>query len=129
MTRATITFSDLDAGFALNPRTRDVARRIDDAAIKGALRNLIHTRHYERPFAPELGCQIHSMLFENADPLTLLVAERTIRDVIQKFEPRVDLLEVSVRGTDANDLTINVVYKIRNTDQVSEFTTQFTRVR
>lgn len=129
MARSTVTFSDLDAGFALNPRSRDVAKRIDDAAIKGALRNLIHTRHYERPFAPELGCQIHNLLFENADPLTLLVAERTIRDTIQKFEPRVDLLNVSVNSTDANDLTISIVYKIRNTDLVSQFTTQFTRVR
>jgi phage baseplate assembly protein W len=129
MTRNTIRYSDLDAAFGLNPRTRDVAAKYDDNAIRGALRNLIHTRHYERPFAPELGCQIHNLLFENMDPLTLAVAERTIRDTINKFEPRVEVLRLDLNTTDANDLNITLVYRIRNTDQVSTFTTQFTRVR
>jgi phage baseplate assembly protein W len=129
MTRSTITYSDLDAAFGLNPRTRDVAAKYDDNAIRGALRNLIHTRHYERPFAPEMGCQIHNLLFENLDTLTLAVAERAIRDSISKFEPRVELLELELNTTDRNDLNITLVYRIRNTDQVSTFTTQFTRVR
>lgn len=129
MARATVTYKDLDAAFTLNPRTRDVATKTDDNAIRGALRNLIHTRHYERPFQPEVGCQIHNLLFDNLDPLTLLVAERAIRDSITKHEPRVELLDVSLNTTDANDLNITMVYKIRNTDQVSTFTTQFTRIR
>lgn len=129
MTRPTLRYTDLDAAFTLNPRTRDVAAKFDDNAIRGALRNLIHTRHYERPFAPEMGCQIHNLLFENMDVLTLAVAERAIRDSINKFEPRVELLNVELDSTDRNDLNITLEYRIRNTDLVSTFTTQFTRVR
>jgi phage baseplate assembly protein W len=76
-----------------------------------------------------MGCQIHNLLFENLDTLTLAVAERAIRDSISKFEPRVELLELELDTTDRNDLNITLVYRIRNTDQVSTFTTQFTRVR
>ena len=129
MTRATRQFIDLDAGFTFNPRTRDVAVKIDDNAIRGALRNLIHTRHYERPFAPDLGCQIHNLLFENGDPLTLILVERTIINTITKYEPRIQVLDVKVVFGEANDLTIIIEYKIRNTEKVTVFTTTFTRVR
>ena len=129
MTRATRQFSDLDAEFTLNPRTRDVAAKYDDNAIRGALRNLIHTRRYDRPFQPNLGCQIHDLLFENMDVFTLALAERTIRDAINKFEPRVDLLNVSVTALESNDVFIEVIYKLKNSAIPAVFTTTFTRVR
>ena len=127
---ATKKFIDLDAAMGLNPRTRDVAVKTDDNAIRGALKNLIHTNHYDRPFHPEIGCQIHSLLFENMDRFTAIVAERTIRDSIKKHEPRIDLIDVTVSTTyDSNDMNIDIVYKIRNTNEVSTFTTKFTRIR
>lgn len=127
---ATKTFIDLDAAMGLNPRTRDVAVKTNDNAIRGALRNLIHTNHYDRPFHPEIGCQIHSLLFENMDRFTAIVAERTIRDSIRKHEPRVELLEVNVsEDYPTSAMIITVVYKIRNTNEVSTFTTKFTRIR
>jgi phage baseplate assembly protein W len=129
MSRQTRTFSDLDAAFSLNPRTRDVAARYDDNAIRGALRNLIHTKHYDRPFQPDLGCQISNLLFENMDQFTLNLAEKTILNAIIKFEPRVEVLEMNIQALDSNDLFIQIVYKIRNTNTPSVFTTTFTRVR
>jgi phage baseplate assembly protein W len=129
MSRQTRIFSDLDAAFNINPRTKDVAARYDDNAIRGALRNLIHTRHYERPFQPELGCQINNLLFENMDELTLALAERTIRNAIIKYEPRVELLTVSVAQTGTSAVYIEIVYKLRNSAVPNIFTTTFTRVR
>jgi phage baseplate assembly protein W len=129
MSRQTRIFSDLDAAFNINPRTKDVAARYDDNAIRGALRNLIHTKHYERPFQPELGCQINNLLFENMDELTLALAERTIRNAIIKYEPRVELLNVSVAQTGTSAVHIEIVYKLRNSAVPNIFTTTFTRVR
>lgn len=129
MARNTRQFIDLDAAFGLNPRTRDVATKSDDNAIRNALSNLINTKHYERPFQPGLGCQIHNLLFENNDPLTLILAQRTIIDSITKHEPRVEVLDVQVTPNDYNDLFIEIVYKIKNTDTPAIFTTTFTRVR
>ncbi len=129
MTRSTRFFADLDAAFTLTPRSRDVARKTDDNAIRNALRNLIHTKHYERPFAPELGCQIHNLLFEPGDFLSRTVAQRAISDAITKFEPRVELINVDVYTTDGNEMFIQIEYRIRNTNQPGVFTTSFTRVR
>lgn len=125
----TRTFSDLDGLFGINPRTKDVALKTDDNAIRTALRNLILTNHFERPFHPEIGCQIHNLLFENDHPTTLLVVERAIKDTITKFEPRVILLAVDVNSHENNEVTIAIEYKIKNTDVPRTFTTTFTRVR
>ena len=129
MARNTRQFIDLDAAFGYNPRTRDVAAKYDDNAIRNSISNLINTKHYERPFQPGLGCQIHNLLFENNDPLTLILAQRTIEDAIVKHEPRVDVLNVQVTTDDYNDMFIEVVYRIKNTEVPATFTTTFTRVR
>ena len=130
MTRATRQYSDLDAAFGINPRTKDVAAKYDDNAVRGALRNLIHTRHYDRPFQPNIGCQLHTMLFEQLDVFATSLMEQAIRDTITKFEPRVELINITVSGVpDSNEVNIEVVYKLRNTTTPSIFTTTFTRVR
>lgn len=129
MARATRSFIDLDAAFGYNPRTRDVATKTDDNAVRNALRNLIYTKHYERPFQPDLGCQISNLLFENMDPMTLMIAERVITDAITKFEPRVQLIQVTLTSAEDNDVYINIEYRLKNSKEPQLFTTKFTRVR
>ena len=130
MARNTRTFSDLDAAFTANPRTRDVAAKYDDAAIRNSLRNLINTKNFERPFAPNIGCQIHSLLFENLTPFTINIAERTITDVITKFEPRVELLSVDISpDNEGNAIDIEILFRIRNTEITTVFNTTLSRVR
>lgn len=129
MARSTRQFIDLDAAFSYNPRTRDVATKTDDNAVRGALRNLIHTRNYERPFQPDLGSQLHSLLFDNLDDFSVTVAERVLADSIRKYEPRIEVYRVQVVPNDANEMYIQVEYKIKNTQTPAVFTTSFTRVR
>lgn len=130
MTRNTRTYTDLDAAFTLNPRTRDVAVKSDEAAIRNSIRNLIHTRNYERPFQPSLGCQVHGLLFENLTPLTINVAERTIWQVLNKYEPRIEILSIDVAaGADDVSMNVEVIYRILNTNQPLRFNTTFTKVR
>jgi len=129
MARSTRQFIDLDAAFSYNPRTRDVATKTDDNAVRGALRNLIHTKNYERPFQPDLGSQLHSLLFDNLDDFSVTVAERVLADSIRKYEPRIEVYRVQVVPNDANEMYIQVEYKIKNTQTPAVFTTSFSRVR
>lgn len=130
MSRNTRTYTDLDAAFTLNPRTRDVAVKIDEAAVRNSIRNLIHTKNYERPFQPSLGCQVHGLLFENLTPLSINVAERTIWQVLNKYEPRIEILSIDVAaGADDISMNVEVIYRILNTNQPLRFNTTFTRVR
>jgi len=129
-TRNTRQYSDFNLLFSSNPVTGDVARKNDEEAVKQSLRNLISTRHYERPFHPEIGCQIHGLLFENFNPVTAQVMKKTIIDTIDKFEPRVTVLEVKISDrADNNEVVCDIIFRLNNSDRPITLTTLLTRVR
>jgi phage baseplate assembly protein W len=116
MARNTRTFSDLDLNFFANPVTGDVSRKYDENAIKQSIKNLVMTNHYERPFHPEIGSQINSLLFEQFSPLLQGMIERSIINTISNFEPRVELLEVLVNlNPDNQSVLVTITFRIVNT--------------
>lgn len=124
------TFSDINLLFTANPATADITKVIDENAVRAAVRNLILTKNYERPFHPEKGCQITSLLFENFTPITKSAMEQTVRDVLEKFEPRARLTEVVVSDKpDENSVDVTVRFAINNTDRPVTITTTLTRAR
>jgi phage baseplate assembly protein W len=130
ITRNTKTFTDLNLLFTANPATGDVTKKVDEEAIKSSIKNLIQTKNYERPFHPEIGCQVFSLLFENFTPVTREVLKKTIFDVIEKFEPRASVLSVKINETaDNNDLNVYVEFLINNSDRPVTLKTTLQRVR
>jgi phage baseplate assembly protein W len=118
MARNTRIFSDLDFNFTAHPVTQDVSRRFDENAVKTALKNLILTRNYERPFHSEIGSPIRSLMFEPATPMLGVMLRRAIFDVVNNFEPRVQLTEVNVNVDDgSNSIYITIEFKIVNTER------------
>lgn len=118
MARNTRLFSDLDFNFTAHPVTKDVSRRFDENAVKTALRNLILTRNYERPFHSEIGSPIRSLMFEPATPMLGVMLRQAIFDVVNNFEPRVQLTQVDVNVSDENNaIYITVEFKIVNTER------------
>lgn len=116
--RNTRVFSDLDLNFTPHPVTGDITRRFDDAAIKQSLKNLIMTRNYERPFHSEIGSPIKGLLFDPMTPMTAHVVRRAIIDLVSNFEPRVNLMEVSVIASpENNSLYVSITFKIVNTER------------
>ena len=110
-------YLDLDFSFSRHPRTSDVSRKSDANSIKQALVALIKTQNFERPFHPEIGCQVYSLLFEQRTPGVFSAIERTIRYTIQNFEERVELIDVKVSGQ-GNTLFVTLTYKILAIDVV-----------
>lgn len=118
MTRNTRNFSDLDLHFNMHPVTHDVTRRVDEAAVKHSIKNLILTRNYERPFHSEIGSPIKQLLFDPLTPLTAMMVKRAIIDLIANFEPRVVLMNVDVIPSEENNsLYINITFRIINTER------------
>jgi len=123
-------FKDFSFVFNKHPTSLDLVKKNDDDAIKQSLKNLILTKHYERPFHPEIGCQIHSLLFENWDPVVEKLMQQTIIDLVNKFEPRVRLIDVKINAQpDLNSVDITIEYQIINSERPVTFTTSLTRVR
>jgi len=111
----TRTYRDLDLNFNPHPVTGDVTMRIGDNAVISSIKNLILTGFYERLFHSEIGSNVRQMLFENADPLTAQRLRKAIIEVINNFEPRVDINEVIVQVTsDKNQFQVIIEFFILN---------------
>jgi len=90
------SFKDLDLNFTIHPVKKDINTHKNEYAIINAVKNLVLTNHYERPFQPEIGSNIRRLLFENVDAVTASQIEREIVETITNFEPRVQVSKVDV---------------------------------
>ena len=118
MARNTRIFSDLDLTFTAHPVTGDITRRYDENAIKQSVKNLLLTRNFERPFHSEIGSPIRQLLFDNPGPMFNVMLQRAVIDVINNFEPRVNIIDVRVDDySDANEVYVTLEFTIVNTER------------
>jgi len=123
-------YSDLDLDFGRNTVTNDVNKIEDVVAVKRALRNLVQTNYYERPFQPELGCGIRGLLFEPLTPLTAIQLERKVEEVISNYEPRVRLNQIIARPDyDRNSYEIAIYFYVIGVAEPQVVTTFLERLR
>ena len=116
MPSSTRQFADLDLNFTPHPVTGDVGFKKDENAIKQAVKNLVLTQNFERPFHSEIGSSLRSLLFEPATPMTKEILRKTISDTITNFEPRVELIGVDINYTlDDTAVNVRVRFKVINT--------------
>ena len=119
--RSTRQFKDIDLDFGRNIVTNDVNKLTDVEAVKRSVRNLVLTNHYERPFHPELGCGIRGLLFENLTPIVAIQLERKVEEVINNWEPRALINDISARpdmDRNAYELVVNF-YVVGATEPVT----------
>ena len=111
--RATRIYKDLDLDFGRNVVTNDVNKLTDVEAVKRSVRNLINTNHFERPFNPELGGNVRAMLFEPITPLNALNLQRKVAEVLNNFEPRIDLQQVLANpNIDNNSYELKIMFYV-----------------
>lgn len=115
ITKTTRKYKDLDLNFTAHPVTKDVSKHIDYLAVINAFKNILLLNHYEKPFHPEIGSNIKSLLFENLDNITAISLEREIRQTVTNFEPRVDIKEITVfPNFDQNGFNVSITFYIIN---------------
>ena len=108
-------YSDLDLNFTVHPVKKDINKHTDAMAVINAVKNLILTNHYERPFQPELGSNVRKLLFENLDIITAAALEKEITQTLNNFEPRVTVLGITVSPDfDNNSFNVTLQFNIIN---------------
>ena len=111
--RSNRIYKDLDLDFGRNRITNDVNKLTDVEAVKRSVRNLINTNHYERPFHPEIGSDVRAMLFEPMTPLNALNLQRKVAEVLNNFEPRIDLQQVLANpNIDNNSYELKIMFYV-----------------
>jgi phage baseplate assembly protein W len=99
-------------------------------AIKRSVRNLVLTNFYEKPFRPGIGSNAVKLLFDNITPLVANFLENAITEVIKNYEPRVEVLRVTVvPDYDNNGYTARLDFVILNRNEPLTTTIFLERVR
>ena len=123
-------FSDIDLNFTRNQITNDIIKVEDVIAVKRAVKNLVQTNFYERPFQPELGCGVRELLFENFTPMTKVFLQNKIQEVLVNYEPRIDLQSVKVDDDqDNNRLVVDIYFYVVGSPGPQQVTTFLQRLR
>ncbi len=125
-----VIFKDLGLSFTTHPVTKKLSVLTNEEAIKRAVRNLILTNNYERFYNPFFGGNVTSYLFENFSPITKVSIEKSVKDAIEVYEPRVDLLDVDInQNDDRNELIVNIIFRPKNQLQQTRLNFTIERVR
>ena len=128
--RNEVQYRDFDITFRANPITGQLNILKNNAAVKRALRNLILTEKFERPFRPNFGSTVTQYLFENFDTLTISSIKDSIRRAIVDHEPRVELLDVRVNGRpEQNSLQVTIYFRVQNQAEPDELSLVLERIR
>jgi len=98
----------------------DILRKTDAASVKQAVKNLLLTNRFEKPYDPNFGGDLNDLLFELADPSTGdEIADRVV-DAIETYEPRAKILDLKVVATpDYNSVSVVLEFRIVNS-QISD---------
>mgnify|MGYP001108124044 FL=1 len=121
---------DLDLSLRIHPIRKDIIPLKDDAAIKNAVKNLLVSNFFERPFQPTLGANLRGLLFEPADAITKLDLKQGIRRVLDTHEPRIKVLNIKVLDeSDNNSYRITVNFLIKEYDTAESVEIVLRRLR
>ena len=123
-------FSDFNMSFATHDTTKDLSVLKNENSVKQAIKNLILTDVFERPFQPGIGCNIRNVLFELFSPQTSDRAKTYIRETIEQYEPRASIKDISVSpNVDQNSLAATIKFSIINTVEIQNLTVLVDRIR
>jgi phage baseplate assembly protein W len=129
--RVSKPFKDISATFQTNPLNSDLIALKNENAISRSIRNLILTKPGDKPFQPDLGSDVYESLFETLDQITASSVQQQIENTIIKYEPRVDLRDVTVTANIPNnafDVLINYeIIGIEASRQQITFALELTR--
>ena len=107
------TFKDLSVTFKKHPVSDDLVQVKDKAAIVQAITALLLTMKGERPFQPNLGCNVQRVLFEPLDYGSAGLIKSEIRNTLSRYEPRISIDGIlCVPDYDNNGYEVELKYTI-----------------
>lgn len=122
-------YKDIDLTFASRP-SGDIYKKVDAAAVKQAVKNIVSTNILEKPFNSIFGADVRNLLFELADDLTANELEQQIAAAIITYEPRAQILNINASlQPDQNSVNISITFKVINVDEIVTFSTTLSRLR
>ena len=116
-------------------RRGDVYKREDLKAIDQSIATILTTNYFEKPFQPKFGANLREMLFELSTMISESELNRIIKEQVELWEPRVEVLDVEAFDVGAGKPVprgvSNVFFYNTNTDvdRYSLIITVYTRIK
>ena len=122
-------YKDIDLTFAVRTMG-DVFKKTDAASVKQAVKNILLTNHFEKPFTPFFGGNLHSFLFENIEDLDEMEIMDHVSAAINNYEPRAIIRSLKANARpDNNSIELIIRFQIINTFENVELNVELTRLR
>lgn len=95
----------------------------EHSAVRQAVLLLLSTLPGERVMRPEYGCELHRLAFSPNDDTTAGLAIHYVRRALERWEPRIQLLQVDAGRSpeEAWRLDITLEYRVRATQRGEHF--------
>jgi phage baseplate assembly protein W len=95
-----------------------------EESIRQSILLLLATAPGERVMHPDYGCNLHRLMFAPNDESTAGLAMHYVRQSIERFEPRVEILALDANRSEEQPelLEISLAYQVRATQQTGQVT-------
>lgn len=102
------------------PPAVDASGALVPAAFEDSVRQaiwiILATARGERRMRPDFGCGIHDLVFAPNTAATAGRVAREVREALLRFEPRAEVLDVSVTAGAEAAMLIDIAYRVRATN-------------
>ena len=106
-------FKDNSMTFQSNPLNDDLIALKNENAIARSIRNIVFTLPGEKFFNASFGSRITESLFDNIDEITATIIVDEIRESIETYEDRVQLIDVLADPDfENNSFDLTITYEI-----------------
>ena len=106
-------FKDISMTFQANPLNNDLIALKNENAIARSIRNIVFTLPGEKFFNSSFGSRITESLFDNIDDITATIIVDEIRESIETYEDRVQLIDVLADPNfENNGFDVTITYEI-----------------
>jgi hypothetical protein len=115
------TFLGVGVGFPVTAPDGAIAQAEYEESVRQSIWIILGTAKGERVMRPNFGCDIYDLVFEVNSPSTAGKVSQAVREALQLFEPRIDMLDVqvtSVSDSDGSKLLISIDYQVQATNNV-----------
>jgi phage baseplate assembly protein W len=123
-------FSDIRKDLVISPISEDLAVLRNENAVKESIKNLVLTDRGERLMQPFIGGGIRELLFENMTPATIKIIENRVRETIETYEPRCEIISVNVSANlEENSVRVSLQFYVTNIEQATSLDIILERIR
>lgn len=103
-------------GFPLRLGVAGLAESTGVTRIEESIRTILGTGYGERVMRPRFGCNLKSLAFAPNTDATANLARYYVTEGLTRWEPRIDLVDVTVRNDNAGGiLLIEITYRTKVT--------------